>query len=176
MNYCYEVKPKGAYKVLRNCPKCGCKMNYINTGNFRVNANGDRLDVWLIYQCEKCKNTYNLSIYERIKKGSIDKIEYEAFLSNNKELALKYGINKSLFEINQAEINLKEVKYVLLKEESDVCENEILVSNPHNIKVRSDKLLSEILDIPRSKISKLIKNKEIEEIKRDNNELLFLIK
>ena len=63
----YEIVPKECFKVTRNCSGCGTKTRYINTKRFRVNANGNKLDVWLIYQCEKCKHTFNLAIYERQK-------------------------------------------------------------------------------------------------------------
>ncbi|WP_455794937.1 hypothetical protein [Clostridium butyricum] len=41
----YKILPRKSYEIIRNCPKCGCKTNYINTNNFRVNANGKALDV-----------------------------------------------------------------------------------------------------------------------------------
>ena len=44
---------------------------------FRVNANGNILDIWLIYQCVECKHTLNLAIYERKKASSITKEEYQ---------------------------------------------------------------------------------------------------
>ncbi|WP_084023929.1 DUF1062 domain-containing protein [Clostridium taeniosporum] len=39
--------------------KCNEKIHYINSGKFRVNANKNNIDIWLIYQCEKCKSTWN---------------------------------------------------------------------------------------------------------------------
>ena len=38
----YQIIPKEAYKVIRNCSGCGCKMQYISTEEFRVNANGNK--------------------------------------------------------------------------------------------------------------------------------------
>ena len=35
---------------------------FFNSGKFRVNANGNRIDIWLIYWCKKCKHSWNLSI------------------------------------------------------------------------------------------------------------------
>ena len=96
-----------SYKIVRNCGKCGCKRKYINTKRFRVNANGNKVDVWLIYQCEKCKHTYNLTIYERIRPTAIDSQEYERFLANDEELAEIYGIDKQLFAKNRAVIEMK---------------------------------------------------------------------
>ena len=56
------------------------KMHYRNTNKFRINANGNKLDVWLIYHCTECKHTLNIAIYERKKVSSIPKEEYQCFL------------------------------------------------------------------------------------------------
>jgi hypothetical protein len=79
--YQWELIPKDLPIVRRNCPKCNEKACYINSEKFRVNANKNSIDIWLIYQCEKCKSTWNMSIYERIKPYDINKYEYEKFLS-----------------------------------------------------------------------------------------------
>ena len=114
MNYCYMIQPRDSYVVLRKCPKCGCKMRFINTNNFRVNANGNLIDIWLIYQCEKCKHSYNLTIYERVKPSTIERKDYEDFLSNNITLALKYGKDKSMFDKNRAEIDVNQIFILLM--------------------------------------------------------------
>ena len=100
----YEIVPKESLAVIRNCPGCGKKTYFTNTKRFRVNANGNRLDVWLIYQCEKCKHTYKLAIYERVKASSLPEKEYQRFLSNDEQLAEMYGRNYQLFRKNRAEI------------------------------------------------------------------------
>lgn len=155
----YEIRPKASYKIIRNCPKCSCKSDFINTNVFRVNANGNQVDVWLIYQCEKCKHTYNLSIYERVRPTSIKSGEYKRFMANDTELALEYGMNKSLFARNKAEINLDQVNYeiCLTKKELDTTGNSIVIKNPYELKVRSDKVLSEILSLARSQVKRLLK-------------------
>lgn len=163
----YIILPEKSYEIIRNCPKCGKKTNYINTNNFRVNANGNALDVWLIYQCEKCKHTYNLTIYERVKPSSIDKQEYMKFLGNDSNLAFDYGTRKALFVRNNAVIDEERVTYSLLSkiEENENCNNyneiSVAISNPYELKVRADKILCEILKISRSKIKNMIKKKLI---------------
>lgn len=77
--YRWELVPDNLPVVKRNCPKCKGKTSFINTEKFRVNANKNNIDVWLIYQCEKCKSTWNMTIYERVSPKDIDKEEYEGF-------------------------------------------------------------------------------------------------
>ena len=86
------------HKVIHKCGRCGRKMIFISTRRFRVNANKNKLDVWLIYQCKKCKHTLNIPIYERISPQKIPKELYEGFLANDEELAVRYGSDAALFK------------------------------------------------------------------------------
>ncbi|MCI9050390.1 MAG: DUF1062 domain-containing protein [Lachnospiraceae bacterium] len=115
----YEIVLKDSFWVIRNCPKCGRKTYFKNTRKFRVNANGNKLDAWLIYQCEECKHTLNISIYERRKVSSIPKEEYQRFLKNDEQFAEMHGKNVQLFRKNKATlwskcpIYMKELKFLL---------------------------------------------------------------
>ena len=168
MSYLSKVKivPNDSYHVIRNCPKCGCKTHYINTNNFRVNANGNNIDVWLIYQCEKCKHTYNLTIYERVKPNSIPQESYHKFMANDRELAYIYGNQKKLFMKNRAEVDLEHLSYEIVAEEykqehGENGEKVITIYNPYAMKVRIDKVISEILEMSRNKVRTLIKEESI---------------
>lgn len=65
--YEYMIVPTDTFKIIRGCAGCGSKQIFTCKGRFRVNSNGNLLDVWLIYGCEKCEHTYNLPIYERLR-------------------------------------------------------------------------------------------------------------
>lgn len=164
---CYQYKkikvvPKRSYEVVRNCSKCGCKMNYVNTGRFRVNANGRKIDVWLIYQCEKCKHTLNLSIYERVNPEMIPEEEYLKFLGNDEDLALEYGTNYHLFARNKAQICDDKIEYIIKKETISIkepLESDILcIENLLAKKIRTDKFVSELLGLSRSKIQGYVRD------------------
>lgn len=90
-------------KVFRRCGGCGKKQEFINTGKFRVNANGNCVDVWLIYRCAKCKHSWNLTIYKRKKSAKIPMDEYLQFLNNDLDLAYKYGNNIQFLKRNNAD-------------------------------------------------------------------------
>jgi hypothetical protein len=128
-----------------------------------VNANGNQLDVWIIYQCEKCKHTYNLTIYERIKSSDLNKEEYQRFLSNDQGLATEYGKKKELFAKNKCEIDLEQISYqlALINDQPMNSEGKFIIRNPCEIKVRTDKILSEILHIARSSIKTLIEREHL---------------
>lgn len=90
-------------KVYHRCGGCGKKQEFVNSGKFRVNANGNAVDVWLIYRCKKCKHSWNLTIFERIKPRKIPQEVYELFLDNDEEYAIQYGNNIDFLKKNNAE-------------------------------------------------------------------------
>ena len=110
----YRIRPVSGYKILRFCPGCGGRSVYGSTGNFRVNANGRQVDVWLIYQCEKCGHTYNLAIYERVRPKEIPGEEYRSFLENDGQAALRWGTDKGVFARNRAEIDWEDISYEVI--------------------------------------------------------------
>lgn len=158
----YEIVLKDSFCIIRNCPKCGRKTYYTNTKKFRVNANGNRLDVWLIYQCTECKQTFNISIYERQKVTSIPQKEYQWFLNNDEQFAEMYGKNMQLFRKNKAVIDFEKVNYdfVKLDETMEYGDFEecvvIVVNNPYQLKIRPEKQIAEILGLSRSQVKNLL--------------------
>ena len=157
----YEIVPQESLSIIRNCSGCDKKSTFKNTKRFRVNADGNRLDVWLIYQCEKCKHTYNLAIYERKKVSSLPEIEYQCFLSNDEQLAEMYGRGYQLFKRNRAEFDLESISYQYekLKGISDGTNNEhpveIVIHNPCGLKIRPEKQIAEVLSLSRSQVKKM---------------------
>ena len=173
--YQWELVRENLPIVRRNCPKCNEKARYINSEKFRVNANKNSIDIWLIYQCEKCKSTWNMTIYERIKPYDINKDEYERFLSNDKELAREYAFNLSIYNKNKAEIILEDVSYELIQRKLEayyINENELVIEIGCKdlMELRADKLLSDTLGISRNKIKDMNK-KGVIFIKDNKNSL-----
>lgn len=159
----YRIKPTQALKIIRNCSGCGRKAFFVSTGQFRVNANGSLVDIWLVYQCEKCRHTYNLTIYERTKANKIAKEQYLAYLRNDEELALKCGTNLNLLKKNKAEADIDglEYQYENVKTEAkDGC-SRIIIQNPYRLKVRIDRLLPELMGISRSQMKKMMQEGKI---------------
>ena len=164
----YELVLKDSFWIIRNCPKCGKKTHYINTKKFRVNANGNKLDIWLIYQCVECKHTFNLAIYERKKVSSIPKEEYQCFLDNNEQLAETYGKNMQLFRTNKADIDFDRLHYGLIKlhetMESSGPGGQIVITvkNPYSMKIRSEKQIAMVLGLSRNQVKSLLEKGGIE--------------
>ena len=79
-------------------------MEFVNSKRFRVNANGNSVDVWLIYRCKKCKHSWNLTIYERTRPSKISTELLEAFFDNDEDTAMAYGKDIDFFKRNRAEL------------------------------------------------------------------------
>lgn len=163
--YKWELLPEDTPAVKRNCPKCKAKTLFVNTKKFRVNANKNNIDVWLIYQCEKCRSTWNMSILERVNPKEIDSEDYEKFASNDNKLAEEYGFNRSIHAKNKSEIVLDNDKYKIKKEviEEDQSNNEsiINITSSFPLDLRIDKLLSDNLGLSRSKVKSMFEEGRI---------------
>lgn len=164
----YEIVLKDSFWISRNCPKCGRKTHYINTKKFRINANGNKLDIWLIYQCLECKHTLNLAIYERRKVSSIPKEEYQCFLNNDEQLAETYGKNMQLFRTNSADIDFDRLHYDFIKLHETIESEElgeriaIRINNPRQLKIHLEKQIATVLGISRMQVKRLLEKEEIE--------------
>lgn len=159
-NYLWKIVPETIPVVRKSCPKCNEKTNYINSKKFRVNANKNNIDIWLIYQCEKCKTSWNMEICERAKAGSIDTDKFKMFMKNDEELADEYGFNIDIHNKNKVELRIKDVLYDVKKvklddEKSATDEMRIKIECKYPCEVRVDKLLSDNLMISRSQIKKM---------------------
>lgn len=73
-------------------------MVFVCAGKFRVNANGRRLDVWLIYRCQRCGRTWNVPLFERISPEKLPAGQYEGFLDNDQELVRQYAGDRGFFK------------------------------------------------------------------------------
>ncbi|MDT2390182.1 DUF1062 domain-containing protein, partial [Enterococcus avium] len=58
--------------IIRHCKKCNEDTEFSCSERFRINAQGKYLDVWLIYNCKKCKTSWNSTILSRIHTNKLD--------------------------------------------------------------------------------------------------------
>ena len=89
----WAITPQIAPQPLINCNRCGGVKAYRCSGKFRVNANGKRIDVWLIYRCVDCDNSWNFGIFERCNRRDIEPALLQAFESNDPGLARRHAFD-----------------------------------------------------------------------------------
>lgn len=168
----YEIIPTETYKIIRNCSGCGGKSIYQCTDKIRMNANGKKIDVWLIYQCGKCKHTYNLPVYSRINRDAFDKAEYEALQRSDQKIVMQYGLDRELFQKNGSKIHT-EPSYVLKYIATESEDNSIRFRNPYRIRIRHDKLIAECLGVSRSEARGMLDTGRLSVNTLSNDQMVF---
>lgn len=184
--YKWNLVPSSYPTITRSCPKCGSHSEYQCTGNFRVNANKNNLDVWLIYQCSKCKSTWNMELLSRVNANTIDKVDYQKFLQNDNELVIHYAFDVVTHRSNKATMNYDGLSYHILGDPVDYatlqspCEIELTCNYP--IDLRLDRLLSRHLGLSREEIKTMGRYGKITDIDgkdlskaKIKNRLMFLL-
>lgn len=89
----WTIAPRIAPRPLINCNRCGGIRPYQCSGKFRVNANGKRIDAWLIYRCIDCDNAWNRAILERRNRRDIEPAQLVALESNDPALASHHAFD-----------------------------------------------------------------------------------
>jgi hypothetical protein len=139
----WKVLPLNTPKVKKNCPKCGYNATFINTKKFRVNANKRNHDNWLIYQCEHCKSTWNMTIYERVNPEQFSQEMLERFSCNDLELAYQYGFDRYVHKRNKAEQIYDHVEFTILDEIKEAMIDE---TNEETIEETNEETNEETID------------------------------
>lgn len=157
----WTITPTTAPAVIRACTNCGGQSRFVCSNKFRVNANGNNLDVWLIYKCQTCDTTWNMEICARVKPRQLDRTLYQRFLSNDAATAMHYACDASDLGKNKAVVSYDDVGYTVEKAslpEGDDC---IEIISEYDLGIRLDKLLSEELCISRTKVKAMLERGEI---------------
>jgi hypothetical protein len=79
----WTITPKTAPRPWIACSGCGGLKAFQSSNKIRLNANGRRLDAWLIYKCSDCDKTWNRPLFERRNVRDIDPSILEALQSND---------------------------------------------------------------------------------------------
>ncbi len=114
--------------------------------------------MWLIYKCEQCDTTWNMEILSRAKPTQIEKSLYQRFLKNDYDTAVLYAFNQQTLSKNKAVACFEDISYTIDKinipENDDILE----IETNFNLGLRLDKLLSDELNISRTKIKSLFED------------------
>ncbi|MBX2803262.1 MAG: DUF1062 domain-containing protein [Myxococcales bacterium] len=69
--------------LTRRCPRCDAPRTFACTGRVRVNANGKRLDAWLLLACVGCERSLRLTVHERVEVRSLPPGHLDALHRND---------------------------------------------------------------------------------------------
>lgn len=83
LNVKWTIIPTNAPQPWIACSGCGGPRPFKCGDKLRLNANGRRLDAWLIYKCTGCDKTWNRTLFERRNVRDIDPATLEALQGND---------------------------------------------------------------------------------------------
>lgn len=156
----WEVDYLSPPKVILYCKKCKKDMLYSSSELFRVNANQKNLDIWLIYKCDNCKNTWKLPIYSRVNSNKFDMDLLNKFTNNDNELAFKYAMDIEI--LKKYKIKINNPIYNIVGKEIDFKKNiKLIIKSKYNSNIKLSKILKEKLNITNRELEELILNKNI---------------
>ena len=155
----WTIAPKTPPRPLINCNRCGTVEAYCSSGKFRVNANGKRIDVWLIYRCIDCDNSWNFGIFERCNRRDIEPTLLQALESNDPALARRHAFDVVALRnrIGRVEefpdVTVHKRRLGDIREAATVLELQLRLEMPTSL--RLDRLLAGELGISRSRLQAL---------------------
>lgn len=156
----WTVTPRIAPQPWITCSGCGGFRAFRSSDKIRLNANGRKLDAWLIYKCTSCDRTWNRPIFERRSIRDIDSDTMEALQAND-----PHWIRREVFNLDalrQASPRVDEfaefdIRKELLGETPGWQRLQIEFSLLLPIGLRLDRLLVTELQMSRSRLGALHK-------------------
>ncbi len=91
----WTIIPQTSSSALDRMRRMGGMRAFQSSGKIRLNANGRKLDAWLIYKCIACEKAWNRPIFERQNVRDNDPDIHEALQSNDPEWI---GLRHSTFK------------------------------------------------------------------------------
>jgi hypothetical protein len=152
----WTVIPRIAPQPWIVCSGCGGLKPFQSSGKIRLNANGKKLDAWLIYKCLGCDKTWNRPIFERQNVRDVDPATLNALRANDPQwirtqafdLAALQRKSRRIEEFGDSDVQKK-----TLGRESDACTAlEIELVMPLPAVLRLDRLLAAQLRLSRSRL------------------------
>jgi len=73
------------------CTRCGALAPHDSTDRFRVNSNGERHDVWLLYRCRSCGDTRKRRLAHRRRASELPGGVLAPYLENDPAFARRHA-------------------------------------------------------------------------------------
>lgn len=154
----WEIVPRTAPQPWIACSGCGSSRPFESSGKIRLNANGRKLDAWLIYKCLTCEKTWNRQIFERRNVRDISPVVLDALQSNDPRWIRTETFNlEALRRKSQRvdEFSEFDVEKASLHEPPNWTTLEIELMVPLPVSTRLDRLLASELRLSRGRLQTL---------------------
>ena len=87
----WRVEVLGTPVWRERCARCGGPSDGECTGRFRVNSNGERHDVWLLYRCLLCGDTRKRRVARRCRAGELPAGRLAPYLTDDPAWARRHA-------------------------------------------------------------------------------------
>ncbi|ASW06231.1 DUF1062 domain-containing protein [Rhizobium sp. 11515TR] len=154
----WTISPKTSPQPWIACSGCRSPKPFRSSGKIRLNANGKRLDAWLVYKCIDCDKTWNRTLFERRTVHDLAPSTLEALQRSDPE-----WVRAQEFDLDGLTRKVKRIDKppdVIIRKEairaaSDWTLLGIEISAQFPINLRLDRLLASELAISRSLLQAL---------------------
>ncbi len=147
----WTIHAKETPRVRRRCPRCDAGRDFLSSGRFRLNAQKRRVDVWLVYRCPECDDTWNATILERKTPEEIGPA-YVAYQDNDPAAA-----RRAAFAVPGADLAVP----VRVERPPLAVPALVMLTLADPVVVRLDRLLARELGVPRAEIARRIADSRI---------------
>lgn len=151
----WTIVPRDCPRPVFACPTCGSDRPFHQSGKLRLNANGKRLDAWLIYKCDDCDRTWNRPIYERRLAAELPPDDLAALRSGDPAFIRRLTFDLAALRRKTPVIAQSEevgVEKALIGGSPHATDIEITLAVPYPVGLRLDRLLATELGLARSRI------------------------
>jgi len=151
----WTIVPRDCPRPVFACPTCGGDRPFRPSGKIRLNANGKRLDAWLIYKCDACDRTWNRPFLERRLATDVPPADLAALRSGDPAFVRRLAFDLAALRRKTPVIAQSEevdVEKVVTGGAADAAGVEIALAVPYPVGIRLDRLLATELGLARSRI------------------------
>jgi hypothetical protein len=155
----WTISSRTAPQPRLNCSRCRALRCFRSSDKIRVNANGRRIDAWLVYRCVVCDGTWNRPVVERREVSALDRDVLLSLQANDPDLvrAVAFdiaGLKRWTRQVQEFD-DVLVIKRVLSESPRPVLSLEIECRVPQLIGLRADRLLASELRVSRRSIRRL---------------------
>jgi len=155
----WTVNPKVAPQIWLACNRCSRVRLLRSSGKIRLNANGKRLDAWLVYRCTACDQTWNRRLFQRRSVHDIDPLTLHALQTNDpawvRRLEFDVGDLRRQGRRVEESADIDVQKKIVASDAPPWSEIDIVLEVPVPTCVRLDRLLASELLLSRPRIRNL---------------------
>ena len=130
-----------------HCASCRRAERFVCSERFRVNANGKLVDLWLIYRCERCETTKNITVVERRPVAKVPRPLLDAAIDNEATVARRLARDVGLLKRAGASVATGDAWCI--DAASDRHDGDLTLVFPEPLLVRLDAVAAAALGVAR---------------------------